>query len=100
MKNVKPREVFGHYQILFDPLFKAYDLFVTSLEDTVEFEQEPISSRPVKPEVTFTQATEDNDWKFSMNLTYDFSENPNKEVVSDYFNNLTSDTIDPMPKKL
>ena len=100
MKNVKPREVFGHYQILFDPLFKAYDLFVTSLEDTVEFEQEPISSRPVKPEVTFTQASEDNDWNFSMNLTYDFSENPNKEVVSDYFNNLTSDTIDPMPKKL
>ena len=92
MKNVKPREVFGHYQILFDPLFKAYDLFVTSLEDTVEFEQEPISSRPVKPEVTFAQASEDNDWKFS--------ENPNKEVVSDYFNNLTSDTIDPMPKKL
>ena len=66
----------------------------------VNREQEPISSRPVKPEVTFTQASEDNDWKFSMNLTYDFSENPNKEAVSDYFNNLTSDTIDPMPKKL
>lgn len=100
MKNVKPRLVFGHYATLFDPLFKAYDFFISSIEDTVEFEQEPITFRPVKPEVTFTQASKDNNWKFSMNLTYDFSENPNKEEVSKIINGLASDTIDPLPRKL
>lgn len=99
MKNVKPRRVFNNYQRLLNPLFKAYAIFVGSAGEIVEFTGNSPLKRPVTPEVTFTPSSEANGWKFSMNLTYDFSNNPNKEEVSKLMNGLISTISNPIPKK-
>ena len=99
MENLQPRRVFNNYQRLLNPLFKAFGVFVSATDEITEFNNESPLKKPVIPEVTFTPSSEANGWKFSMNFTYDFSNNPNKEEVSKLMNGLISNISNPIPKK-
>ena len=92
MKNTQ--RIFNNYQKLSVPLFEAFGEF----ESQVSHLQLNSEGRQVKHEITLDPACEANGWKFTMNLSYDLSENKNKEEVSRALNLLVSEGADPLSK--
>ena len=74
MKNTQ--RIFNNYQKLLVPLFEAFGEF----ESQVSHLQLNSEGRQVKHEITLDPACEANGWKFTMNLSYDLSENKNYEA--------------------
>tara|TARA_R100000152_G_C6645327_1_gene88564 strand:- start:70 stop:354 length:285 start_codon:yes stop_codon:yes gene_type:complete len=92
MKNTQ--RIFNNYQKLLVPLFEAFGEF----ESQFSHLQLNSEGRQVKHEITLDPACEANGWKFTMNLSYDLSENKNKEEVSRTLNLLISEGADPLSK--
>ena len=95
--NNLPDNTFLHYAAILQPLWKAREMWIATTnlyDDDFNNMQNP---KPITNGVSYTPATKENGWKFTMSLTYDIS---NCNVAEDLANvlNTMCNGNDPLPK--
>ncbi len=96
MISKRAKSFFDYNKILFT-LSKVIGAWMSGNTELVAVNSN-YEKRIIDVDTDFVPATKDNGWKFSMVLSYDLSNNINKEQVAETLNNLISDTIDPLPR--
>tara|TARA_B100000085_G_scaffold277566_1_gene298152 strand:+ start:542 stop:904 length:363 start_codon:yes stop_codon:yes gene_type:complete len=96
--NNLPDQTFLHYTAILQPLWKAREMWIATDNLYIDdYYNNAANPKPIKTGVSYTPATKENGWKFTMSLTYDISDCDAAEDLANVFNTMCNGN-DPLPK--